>query len=102
MKKFMDNPEENMVNAGIVFICTVWLQGQMSDLIILKNNPDLIEDFMANPERVRAEFHQKRVMCREKQFGPVKNEFTEVFSDLLIDDEKNEVQGINWGQAEEK
>ena len=90
----MNKPEENMVNAGIVFMFTTWLQGQMSDLIILKKNPNLIQDFVANPERVPREFHQIRVTYWEKQFGPVKNEFKEVFSDLLTDDEKKDVEEI--------
>lgn len=90
----MEKPDENMVNAGIVFMFTAWLQGQMSDLIIFKNNPRLIPDFVANPERVPSQFHQIRVAYWEKQFGPVKNEFKEVFSDLLTDDEKRDVEEI--------
>jgi len=37
----MDKPEENMVNAGIVFMFTAWIQGQMSDLIIFTFIPRL-------------------------------------------------------------
>ena len=90
----MDKPEENMVNAGIVFMFTAWIQGQMSDLIIFKKNSNLIPDFIANPKRVPGEFHQIRVSYWEKQFGPVKNEFKEVFSYLLTDNEKKDVEEI--------
>ena len=90
----MDKPEENMVNAGIVFMFTVWIQSQMSDLIIFKNNPNLIRDFIATSERVPREFHQIRVSYWEKQFGSVKNEFKEVFSDLLTNNEKKDIEEI--------
>lgn len=90
----MDKPEQNMVNAGIVFMFTAWLQCQMSDLIILKKNPTLIPAFVANPEKVPNDFHKIRVTYWEKYFGTVKNEFQEVFSDLLTDSEKQSVEGI--------
>ena len=90
----MDKPEENMVNAGIVFMFIAWLQSQMADLIIFKKNPDLIPDFVANPQRVPKAFHQIRVTYWEKQFGPVKSEFKHVFSEKLTDNEKNDVEGI--------
>lgn len=90
----MDKPEQNMLNAGIVFMFTAWLQSQMSDLIIFKKNPTLIDDFVANPERVPNDFHKIRVTYWEKLFGVVKNEFQEVFSDQLTDDEKQSVEEI--------
>ncbi|ONF44574.1 hypothetical protein BTO32_06240 [Marinobacter lutaoensis] len=90
----MEMPEKNMVNAGIVFMFTAWLQGQMSDLVIFKNNPGLLPEFIANPSRVPNEFHQIRVTYWEKQFGPVKNEFKEAFSDILTDDEKKDIEEL--------
>lgn len=90
----MEKPEKNMVNAGIVFMFTAWLQGQMSDLIIFKKNPELIPDFIENPKRVPSEFSKLRVEYWEKQFGPVKNEFKEVFSNQLSDAENRDVEEI--------
>ena len=90
----MDKPEENMVNAGIVFMFIAWLQSQMSDLIIFHKQPELIEDFVANPERVPSAFHQIRVTYWEKMFGAVKKEFKETFSSLLTDVEKNELEQL--------
>ena len=52
MQENMNRPEEAMANAGLIFIFTVWLQGQMSDLVILKKNPELIADFVSDPTRV--------------------------------------------------
>jgi hypothetical protein len=84
----MDKPEENMVNAGIIFMFSVWLQGQMSDLVILKNNPHLIADFLASPERVPNEFHKIRINYWEKQFANVKKEFESAFESDLSKEEK--------------
>jgi hypothetical protein len=90
----MDKPEENMVNAGVIFMSTAWIQGQMADLVIFVNNPDLILDFIKNPARVPAEFHRIRVSYWEKQFGEVKNEFKDTFSNVLTDDEKRDAEEI--------
>ena len=90
----MEMPEKNMVNAGIVFMFTAWLQGQMSDLVIFKNNPDLLADFIDNPRRVPNAFHRVRVTYWEKQFGPVKSEFKEAFADILTDEEKIDIEEL--------
>jgi hypothetical protein len=73
---------------------TTWLQSQMSDLIIFRKNPDLIPDFVANPQKVPMAFHHIRVTYWEKQFGPVKSEFMNVFSEKLTENEKNDVEEI--------
>ncbi|HIF9106394.1 TPA: hypothetical protein ACX6QA_003370 [Photobacterium damselae] len=90
----MDIPEKNIVNAGIIFMFTAWLQGQMSDLVIFKNNPNFVPDFVANPNRIPKEFHSVRVSYWEKQFGFVKNEFKAVFSDILTEDEKRDIEEV--------
>lgn len=90
----MEKPEENMVNAGILFMFTVWLQNQMSDLIIFSQNKNLIPDFIAVPEKVPSDFLKKRIQYWEKNFGTVKNEFQEEFSSILTDPEKKDVEGI--------
>lgn len=83
-----------MLNAGIIFMFTAWMQSQMADLVIFKNNPDLISDFVASPKRVPKKFHAIRVKYWEKQFGEVKNEFKICFSEILTDDEKSDVEEI--------
>lgn len=90
----IDKPNENMVNSGIVFMFTAWVQGQMSDLIIFSKNKHLIAPFVENPKRVPNEFHRIRVQYWEKHFGPVKNEFKEIFSDILTDSEKSDAEEI--------
>ncbi|MBV6787526.1 MULTISPECIES: hypothetical protein [Xanthomonas] len=76
----MDRALENMQNAGLIFMFSVWLQGQMADLIILKNHPHLVPEFIAKPERVPHEFGQLRAKYWEKQFGDVRAEFLAVFA----------------------
>ncbi|WP_155616881.1 hypothetical protein [Xanthomonas translucens] len=90
----MDRPEETMLNAGLIFIYSVWLQGQMSDLVILKKNPDLIADFIANPAKIPAAYQELRVSYWERQFGEVKKDFLEAFSDQLTEQELKEIDEI--------
>jgi hypothetical protein len=90
----MDRPLENMQNAGLIFLFSVWLQGQMSDLIIFKKNPNLITDFVANPEKVPEAFGKLRASYWEKQFGDVKLEFVSAFSPDLTADELQELEHI--------
>jgi len=52
----MDKSEINIQRAGELFMHSVWLQGQMSDLIILKKNPEYIEDFVNNPSGIRPKY----------------------------------------------
>ena len=94
MEESNRRPEEAMTNAGLVFICTVWLQGQMSDLVILKNNPDLIAEFVANPAKVPAPYHQLRVKSWERQFGDIKREFLKSFDDQLTVEDINDIEHI--------
>jgi len=90
----MDRPEQAMVNAGLTFIFTVWLQGQMSDLIILKNNPDLVADFVANPQKIPAPYQKLRVSYWALQFGEVKEEFVDAFSGELTEQDIQDIEQI--------
>jgi hypothetical protein len=90
----MEKPEENVINAGLIFMFSVWLQGQMADLTILKKNPALISDFVANPARVPDAFHEIRVRYWEKQFGDVKNEFVDCFAAELTNQDCKELEEL--------
>lgn len=90
----LKEPEENMINAGILFMFTVWIQSQMSDLIILSQNKDLIPDFIASQDKLPKELYKKRVEYWGKYFGSVKEEFREEFSNLLTDAEKKDIEEI--------
>lgn len=90
----MDRPLENMQNAGLIFVFSVWLQGQMSDLIIFNNHPELIADFVASPEKVPVAFGKIRFSYWEKQFGEVKAEFVEAFASDISPQESEELEEI--------
>jgi hypothetical protein len=90
----MDKSEINIQRAGELFIYSIWLQGQMSDLIILKKNPRFIDDFLNNPSRIPKEMHQQRVKYWEKQFHTVKKEFKQVVSNMLREDELNDLESV--------
>jgi len=57
---------------------SVWLQNQMTDLIILKKHPDIIDEFIGNPLVIPSFMHKVRVNYWEKQFYTVKEEFKKV------------------------
>lgn len=90
----MDKSELNIQRAGEIFMYSVWLQGQMSDLIILKKHQEFIDDFVNNPLRIPKLMHQQRVKYWEKQFHAVKEEFKQVFSGMLHEDELNDLESV--------
>lgn len=90
----IEKPEENLLNAGLIFVFTVWLQGQMSDLIIFKRNPHLIADFVSSPKKLPKAFFELRVGYWEKQFGSVKEEFAKLFDGDLSAEEKQDLEEL--------
>lgn len=90
----MERPEQAMLHAGLIFTFTIWLQGQMTDLILLRGNPELVTDFVANPEKIPAPYHKLRVEYWRRDFGKVKEEFLEVFGDLLTEQERQDIEQI--------
>ena len=90
----MDRSLENMQNAGLIFVFSVWLQGQMSDLIIFKNHPELIADFVASSKKVPEAFSKLRANYWEKQFGEVKTDFFAVFASDITPQESEMLEEI--------
>lgn len=73
---------------------TVWLQSQMSDLLILKKNPDFVAPFVATQERVPSKMAQLRAAYWEKHFGTVKEEFKTEFAEMCSDQELKDLESI--------
>lgn len=90
----MEKPEENLVNAGILFMFSVWLQSQMVDLIIFGKNPGLVGNFVANPKRVPGDVHQLRAKYWERDFGQIKTEFLKVFTNRLSSTEVEDIEHV--------
>lgn len=78
----INKPEENLLNAGLIFMFTVWLQGQMSDLILFKKNSHLVAN-LSTARKILPEFLELKVGCWEKQFGSVKPHWVGKLVDLL-------------------
>ncbi|BBD08415.1 hypothetical protein [Desulfovibrio ferrophilus] len=91
----LDRPKETLIRAGELFMYTVWIQCQMSDLVILRNNPDKIKAFISTPERVPNELHLKRAAYWEKLFKNVMGEFFDLFEDDITKDEKKLIEYIH-------
>ena len=66
---------------------SVWLQGQMSDLIILKKHPEYVDDFVNVPSRIPEPMQKHRVLYWEKQFYTVKEELKQIFADILYEED---------------
>jgi len=86
--------EINIKRAGEFFIYTLWLQSQMTDLIILKKHSGIVSDFISNPSQVPQVMSNERVKYWEKQFSEVKREFETIFSDMLSDDNRKDLAAI--------
>jgi len=84
----------NIQRSGELFMYSVWLQNQMTDLIILKKHPDIIDKFIGNPLVIPSFMHKVRVNYWEKQFYTVKEEFKKVFSGMLQEDEINDLECV--------
>jgi hypothetical protein len=93
-KAIVEKPDLNLVNAGILFMFSVWLQSQMVDLIIFRKNPNLIGDFVANPDRVPREFHQLRAKYWEKNFSQIKTEFLSAYASKLNGKEVDDIEHV--------
>lgn len=65
--------------AGEVFLLSLWLQGQMSDLLVLHEHRELIAPFVADPAVMPAEFVQLRTAAWERDFAPVAADFIAAF-----------------------
>ncbi|EKO3793784.1 hypothetical protein HAR83_003231 [Vibrio metschnikovii] len=95
MIKEFPKPIQNMLWTGLIFMFTAKVQGTMTDLIISKKNPDLKKKFVATPKIVPRDYLKKRVEYWEKQFGSVKNEFVEIFSEELSSEEVRRITKIH-------
>lgn len=88
----MEIAEINIQRAGEFFMYSIWLQGQMSDLIILNRNTNIIPEFIDNPSLVPSQISAERLGYWEKPFASVKKEFMETFT--LSDQHKNDLDAI--------
>lgn len=83
-----------MVNAGILFMFSVWLQSQMVDLIIAAKHPEIVSDFVANPKRVPQAFSQLRADYWKRDFGQIESELVRAFAGPLTASEVEDIDHV--------
>lgn len=90
----MDKNEVNLQRAGEYFMYSLWIQNQMVDLIILKNNPKIISNFSENLQQVPNKMFLERTKYWEKNFGKIKKEFIDLFQNFLEEQDINDLEAI--------
>jgi hypothetical protein len=86
--------ELNIARAGELLMLSAWLQGQMSDLLILQENPAQIPEFIAAPARVPTQVSAKRSTRWEMMFAAVAAEFETTFLAQLSSQEIQDLRAI--------
>lgn len=87
--------DDNLIRAGEIFMHTVWIQGQMADLLIFDERPDLVAPFLATPESMPADFVDLRATKWQDDFTPIKNAFVTKFQRLLTADDESDLDYLN-------
>ncbi|RXK08016.1 hypothetical protein [Halarcobacter bivalviorum] len=83
----MTKAEINLIYAGEIFMYSLWIQNQMADLIIFKNNPELIGEFLDSPDNVPNNIQSIRISYWEKMFKTVMNEFLDLYKEDLREED---------------
>ncbi len=86
--------EKNFQRAGEYFIFTLWLQGQMSDLIILAEDENIREQFLKNKEQIPSEMVGLRAGLWEKSFSRVCESFEGLFEEYFGEQDKEDINAI--------
>ncbi|MEK7460413.1 MAG: hypothetical protein AAB628_02600 [Patescibacteria group bacterium] len=87
--------DRSLTRAGRLLVYSLWIQSQLSDLIILNRNKEIINDFNNNP--IIPEILQKeRFIFWEKNFKEVKEIFEEELADLLTEQAKVDLNTIYY------
>ena len=71
---------------------SIWLQGQMCDLIILRKNPDIIPQFIENPAQIPKLMVTERAKYWQKGLHLIKQKFIKEFG--ISDQHKNDLDAI--------
>ena len=87
LKRYQEAMHKLFERPGIIFMSTVWMQSQMTDLLILKKHPNIRAEFL-NSDALNP---IPKVMAREraeyttKSLENLTEEFAEFFHDLLLE-----------------
>ena len=92
----MADSEKNLTRAGHFFMSSLWIQGQMVDLIILSKHPRIRKRFIERKKRVPTIMSKERMIYWQKDFAEVSKEFVSIFNDLLTDDARKDIDTIYY------
>ena len=77
--------DTNLRRGGEIFIYSLWIQSQMTDLIILNDHPRIIRKFVDYPKTIPPTLRNNRMKYWRKSFGYIKKEFIKRFNNSLSD-----------------
>ena len=86
MVESMETPI-HMFRAGEFFMYSLWLQSQMADLLILRKDRDLVEEFMNDSSKIPQSMVKARAQFMHKDFGNVLADFKSAFEKVLNSDD---------------
>lgn len=72
-----------IARAGEFFMCCLWLQGQMVDLLIFSKHPELLPDFLSHPTKIPPALVEQRAEYWKEDFVKVKQKFEVQFRDQM-------------------
>ena len=87
--------QTNLSRAGELFIYSLWIQGQMADLLIFRERPDLIPEFLRTPEVMPSAFVELRTEAWQSDFSPTKTNFVSAFRDHLDEQDLADLDFLN-------
>lgn len=86
--------ELNLARAGELLMLSAWIQGQMSDLLVLRENPAQLAEFISSPARVPTQVSVKRSKRWDMMFAAVAAEFEVTFRAQLSNQEIQDLRAI--------
>ncbi|OGI60047.1 hypothetical protein A2641_02645 [Candidatus Nomurabacteria bacterium RIFCSPHIGHO2_01_FULL_37_25] len=94
-EKMDENIDKSLSRTGRYVIYSIWIQSQLSDLIILNRNKGIINDFNSQ-EIIPSILREQRYIFWEKDFREVKEIFETEFSSLLTTEVKMVLSSIYY------
>ncbi len=80
-----DDISKNFRRGGEYFVLSLWIQSQMTDLIIFYDHPRIIKRFVERPKTIPKILRDKRMKYWQKDFGYIKKEFLKRFKNDLTE-----------------
>ncbi len=89
-----DRIQKNLLGAGELFIYSLWLQSQMTDLIILSKHPKIRKRFVSRPQKIPATLRIERMKYWRKDFGVIRQEFEKEFAGSISVEAQSDLRRV--------